>query len=242
VLLDRTTPEALAKAESANATATAIHRDPAKFRGQPFTIRGHVFHAWEDPGVAHDQPFGITRVVRVIMWSEDWGEWDTNEGGEVKTKRKLILRAFELAAITHQPLPKTGDVISATGRFLRVRSMEVQPNAERDRRMGIKRHSDRAMTFLFVTNELTVIPPRPGYDFSLLGIVLVVCASLFIGAVVIMLRRENRKKEAVFDTVRKLRGSRQALKAQRAAAANAPAPPASSTTEPPTDPAPPKAD
>lgn len=215
VLLDRTTPEAYEKVQNANLTATAIHRDPSKYRGQPFTIRGHVFHAWEDPGVAHDQPFGIPRVVRIIMWSEDWGEWDVNEGGEIKTKRKLILRAFEIAAITHQPLPKPGEVITATGRFLRVRSMEVQPNVERDKRMGIKRHSDRAMTFLFVTGDITVIPPLPGYDLSWLGIAFVVFVAGLIAIFLVMQRRENRKKDEVFDTVRKLRESRHALKAKR---------------------------
>lgn len=246
VLLDRATPEVFAKAESANATATAIHREPAKYRGQPFTIRGHVFHAWEDPGVTHDQPFGVSRVVRVILWSEDWGEWDVNEGGEVKTKRKLILRAFELAAITHQPLPKIGDIVTANGRFLRVRSMEVQPNAERDRRMGIKRHSDRAMTFMFVTNDFTVMAPRTGYDFSLLGLAFVIFAAVLIVIVLVMLRREGRKKEEVFDTVRKLRESRRSLKDKRlgapaagavaASPSEAPAAPDGSSTTPPDEP------
>lgn len=222
VLLDRTSPEALKDIGDANQQGSAIHREPSKYRGQPFTIRGHVFHAWEDPGVAHDQPFGVSRVVRIILWSEDWGDWDINEGGEIKTKRKLILRAFELAAITHQPLPEPGQVISASGRFLRLRSMEVPTNAERDRRMGIKRQSDRAHTFLFVTNDFTVIPPAVSYDFSLVWIIILVAALILGAALLRTARREEKKKELVYDSVRKLRESRQVLKAKRMAAAAAP--------------------
>lgn len=248
VLLDRTTPDQLKDIGNANEMGSAIHREPSKFRGQPFTIRGHVFHAWEDPGVAHDQPFGVSRVVRIIMWSEDWGDWDINEGGEIKTKRKLILRAFELAAITHQPLPLPGEVITASGRFLRLRSMEVPPNVERDRRLGIKRQSDRAHTFLFVTNEFTVIPPVADYDFSVLGILVVVVAALLGGGLLWIARREGQKKEEVFDSVRKLRESRQALKAKRLAAAaqpsgdggGAPATDAAAVPSPTTPPTPPQ--
>lgn len=232
VLLDRTTPDALTDIGSANQMGSAIHRDPAKHRGQPFTIRGHVFHAWEDTGVAHDQPFGISRVVRIIMWSEDWGDWDVMVNGEIVTKRKLILRAFELAAITHQPLPLPGQVITASGRFLRLRSMEVPTNAERDRRQGIKRQSDRAHTFLFVTNEFSVMKPVAEYDFSPIWLVLLVAALLLGAALLRTARREAKKKELVFDSVRKLRESRRALGGKRAGAAGDPADPASAAVDP----------
>ena len=231
VLLDRTTPEMLKDIGSANLQGSAIHREPAKYRGQPYTIRGHVFHAWEDTGVAHDQPFGVTRVVRIIMWSEDWGDWDVNVGGEIKTKRKLILRAFELAAITHQPLPLPGEVITASGRFLRLRSMEVPSNLERDRRSGVQRHSDRAHTFLFVTNEFTMMPRVAEYDFSLIWM-LALAAALVLGAALLRTaRREAQKKELVFDSVRKFRESRQALKVKRLAAAGQSTSASTATTE-----------
>lgn len=249
VLLDRTTPEALTDIGSANQLGSAIHREPAKYRGQPFTIRGHVFHAWEDTGVAHDQPFGISRVVRIIMWSEDWGDWDVMVKGEVVTKRKLILRAFELAAITHQPLPLPGQVITASGRFLRLRSMEVPTNAERDRRQGIKRQSDRAHTFLFVTNEFTTMKPVVEYDFSLVWWVLLAAALVLGAALLRTARREAKKKELVFDSVRKLRESRRALEGKRVGIAVEPAVPvpatvdavsAPSTAQPPSQSSPPE--
>jgi hypothetical protein len=222
VLLDRTSGN-LKPVASANEMGSQIHKEPSKYRGQAFTIRGRVFHAWEDPGVAHDQPFGITRVVRVIMWSEDWGDWDLYEGKELVTKRKLILRAFELAAITHQPLPQPGDIITASGRFLRLRSMEVKPNVQRDKRLGINRQSDRAHTFLFVTDKFDEVPVKPEYDFTFLGIVVVVLVTVLGIAMLLVARRDSQKKDKVFDSVRKLRESRQVLvlKQRKAAAAAA---------------------
>jgi hypothetical protein len=237
VLLDRTSQE-VKPVGSVNELGSQIHREPAKYRGQIFTIRGRVFHAWEDQGVAHDQPFGITRVVRVIVWSEDWGEWDVYEGSERVTKRKLILRAFELAAVTHQPLPKPGDIITATGRFLRLRSMEVTPNAQRDKRLGINRQSGRAHTFLFVTNEFEQVPVKPQYDFTILGIAFLLVVGGLGVALLLMARRESRKKDEVFESVRKLRESRHALLLKKRKGATDATPPAAdrpAADQPPVD-------
>jgi len=235
VLLDRTTPEVFATAKNANQLASALHKEPAAYRGQPFTVRGHVFHAWEDTAVAQDQPFGVSRVVRLILWTEDWGDWEINDGDKVKTSRKLILRAFELAAISHEPLPQVGEVITANGRFLRLRSMEVPTNEARDRRLGVKRQSDRAHTFLFVTDGFTVLPTAPQYDFTAVGILVVVLAAILGGTLLMMARREARKKEQIFDSVRKLRASRHALKAKTQATPTdnaAPEPPAADSAQP----------
>ncbi|HEX3134587.1 MAG TPA: hypothetical protein VHX44_13515, partial [Planctomycetota bacterium] len=231
VLLDRTTPEVFAKAKNANEIASALHKEPAAYRGQPFTIRGHVFHSWEDTAVAQDQPFGVSRVVRIVMWTEDWGDWEVSEGDKVKTSRKLILRAFELAAISHDPLPLVGEVITANGRFLRLRSMEVAPNEARDRRLGIKRQSDRAHTFLFVTDGFTVLPLAPQYDFTIVGILVVVLAALLGGTLLMMARRDSQKKEMIFDSVRKLRESRHALKAKKQVEPTVGSPPPASAAE-----------
>jgi hypothetical protein len=229
VQLDRTSPEAYRDAPSANAMGSAIHKEPSKFRGQPFTVRGHVFHAWEDEGVAHDHPFGVDRVVRIIMWNEDWGEWEERDRtGEVKISRKLILRAFEVAAVTHQPLPQPGDILTTQGRFLRLRAMEVSPNPNRDRILGFNRHSDRAHTFLFVTGEFSIQSPLPQYDWTWLKVVVVVASLALAGLLLYLARRESRHDNKVFDSVRRLRQTRHELKRR-----NQPA------TEPPADPAPP---
>jgi hypothetical protein len=216
MLNDRTNPGAFADAKNALKIATDIHRNPENFRGQMFTIQGRVFHAWEDEGVSYDKPFGIDRVVRVIMWSENWGEWDVVDKGQVVTKNKLILRTYELAMITHQPLPKTGDVIAATGRFLRIRSMEVGSDPLKDRAQGIHRHSNRAHTFLFVTGDYELLPPPAGYDFTPLIIIVFVIAAIFATVIIMSSRREGQKSERVQDSVRKLRESRRALEKKKA--------------------------
>ena len=221
VLLDRRTPEIYAAAKNANELAGEIHKEPAKFRGERFTIRGHVFHAWEETAVAQDRPFGVDRVVRVILWSEDWGDWEVSDGNKTKTSRKLILRAFEFAAITNDPLPLPGDIITANGRFLRLRSMEVKANearAARDRNMGIQRQSDRAHTFLFVTDGFNLAPMVPPADHTWLMIGVVAAGALLAFVLLRMSWREAQKKEQIFDSVKKLRDGRHALKAKQKAA------------------------
>ncbi len=213
VNLDRTTPGVFAKAQSANKEAAALHKKPADYRGKPFTVHGHVFHAWEDEGVAKDQPFGVGRVVRAILWSEDWGPYEiTDATGKVSTSNKLVLRAFEIAAVTHQPLPKPGDILFATGRFLRMRAMEVKPNERRDRALGVSRQSDRAFTFMFVTQGWEDVDAPVQYDLTWAKVGLVLAAVLLAGLLLHMARKESKREEGVFESVRKLRRSRGDLK------------------------------
>jgi hypothetical protein len=224
VKLDLTTPGVFDHPADGNRTANDIHKQPADFRGKVFTVHGHVFHAWEDEAVAKDHPFGVDRVVRVIMWSEDWGPYEQQDAnGKITVSNKLVLRAFEIAAISHQPLPQPGEVITATGRFLRLRAMEVKPNANRDARSGYQRQSDRANTFLFVTNEFTVVPPEDKYDGTTLSIITLVGAAIFSGMLLILARKEVKREELVFDSVRKLRATRNALDAKKKAAGAKPA-------------------
>lgn len=239
VLQDRTTAGVWDKIPSANEQGSAIHKEPSKFRGQPFSIHGYVFHAWEDLAVAQDQPFGVSRVVRVILWSEDRGDWEVNDGGTVKTSSKLILRAFEIAAITHEPLPQVGDQLTANGRFLRLRAMEVKPKPN-PRGNSVQRQSDRAYTFLFVADDFTKVPEAPHYDLTWLKIGVVLVAVFLAVSLLVMARSESRKKDEVFASVRKFRETRNALKGKakdKAAVAgtpDAPTPtPAPESPEPP---------
>ena len=242
VLLDRRTPEIFSAAKNANELAGAIHKEPAKFRGELFTIRGHVFHAWEETAVAQDRPFGVERVVRVILWSEDWGDWELSDGNKTKTSHKLILRAFEIAAITNDPLPLAGDVITAKGRFLRLRSMEVKANearAARDKSMGIQRQSDRAHTFLFVTDGFNLAPNVPQADHTWLMVCVISAGALLAFVLLRMSWREAQKKEQIFDSVKKLRDGRHALKAKQKADARESEPATSKREQPENPPDPP---
>jgi hypothetical protein len=246
VRLDLTSPGVYDKAESANAKANDLHKHPADFRGKPFKVHGHVFHAWEDEGVAKDQPFGVDRVIRVILWNEDWGPFDQQVGDKVVTSNKLVLRAFELAMITHQPLPKPGDVISATGRFLRLRAMEVKPNVRRDQANEVHRQSDRAFTFLFVTNDYAFEESvhGPNYDLIWLKIGVVIAVILIAALLISRAIKESRKEDAVLDSVRRMRQSRQELKRKAAGEAIVPVASEPSPTgpgQPPAAPEPPPA-
>ncbi len=235
VKLDLTSPDSNIQAPSANQHAAEIHQTPVPFRGKPYTVHGHVFSAWEDPAVAKDHPFAVDRVVRVIMWSEDWGLFDQlDHAGKVTTSNKLVLRAFEIAAISHQPLPQPGDLITATGRFLRLRAMEVKTDPARDAALTYRRQSDRAYTFLFVTNEFSILPPPAQYDWTMLSLITLGAALAFSGLILVMTRRESRQQELVFDSVRRLRLTRSRLRAQRAAPAAA----AAGALAPPGAPAP----
>lgn len=238
VLLDRTTPGVFDGAPSANKEAAKLHKKPADFRGKPFTLSGHVFHAWEDEGVAKDQPFGVGRVVRAILWTEDWGPYEITDvtGKVISNSNKLVLRAFEIAAISHKPLPKSGDVVTVTGRFLRMRALEVKPNERRDRALGVTRQSDRAFTFFFVTQEWEDVAPPVSYDFTWFGIGLVIFAILLAALLLNMARKEGDREGLVFDSVRKLRRTREQLKkgaATGGVAAPAPSPNAPPSTEAP---------
>jgi hypothetical protein len=234
VKLDLTSPDSSIPAPSANQHAAEIHQTPAPFRGKRYTVHGHVFSAWEDPAVAKDHPFAVDRVIRIIMWSEDWGLFDQRDStGKISTSNKLVLRAFEIAAISHQPLPQPGDLITATGRFLRLRAMEVKSDPGRDAALQYRRQSDRAYTFLFVTNEFAILPPPAQYDWTMLSLITLGAALAFSGLILVMTRRESRQQELVFDSVRKLRTTRNKLRAQRAAPAAAPAAGGPAAADPP---------
>ncbi len=231
VRLDLTSPDSSLPTQSANQRAEEIHRQPMNFRGQRYSVHGHVFSAWEDPAVAKDQPFGVDRVVRIILWSEDWGPFDQRDSkGRVSTLNKLVLRAFEIAAVSHQPLPQPGDMITATGRFLRLRAMEVKPDPRRDAQLTYRRQSDRAYTFMFVTNEYAILPPPAQYDWTLLSLITMGAALGFAILILVMTRRESRQQDMVFDSVRKLRSTRNKLRGQTAPAGPAPAPEAGAAT------------
>jgi hypothetical protein len=211
VKIDRTTSEAVENAPNANELANDIHKTPAQFRGKPFKLQGRVFHAWEDKDIAQDKPFGVERVVRIILWTQDYGPVEIDDRGKTITVKKWVLRAFEMAAITDQPIPETGDLISATGRFLRMRAMEVKNRSGNEDGPKLPRQSGRTYTFMFVTNQYALVPPPPEYNWTWLQIGIVVVA-IVIGLILMMVvRRESKSEAKVFEVVRRIRQTRQAL-------------------------------
>lgn len=211
VAREAATPDVLANPGNLNQVANEVHQKPDDFRGQPFTVRGKVFNAWVDPAAGRDQPFGVQRVVRIIFWSEDWSKISLS--GQGQPVDKLVARVFEIAAVSDRPLPAVGTAITATGRFMRLRAMEVKPDKRREEASAFTRQSDRSYTFFLVTNGWTELPPEaPAYTWTwvnnvILGLVLVGTAGLLW-----LVRRNGKREGLVQESIRRLRATRHQLK------------------------------
>ena len=205
--IDRDAPETLDAADQGNARADAIHRDPVPFRGQLFHVTGQVYHAWEDPLPARDQPYGINRVVRVLLWNRDIGQVTEIENGKPRFKTQ-ILRLYELALATDQPLPARGDKLLATARFMKFRAIPIQKDLLRDETNSVTRQSDKVYPFTFVGSDFTIIPPPPIYEFSWVS----AAGAVFAGGMVVFLlwiiRRDQTLQDQVPHQIRRLRQTR----------------------------------
>lgn len=220
VQLDKTTPGVYGEVPDGNQAADEVHLRPADFRGKPFTVTGYVYQAWEDPEVARDQPFGVGRVVRVLVFRRDLAPYTETKDGVSETTVKLVLRLYEFAAITDQPLPPVGSLISATGRFLKKRAIAVEPDALRDKINKVERQSDRVYTWMYVTGPWQYVPEPPpdrigpfGWGIAVVGLI-----GLVVG--IVWWRKEVR--EGAQRAERKVAE----LRARRLAATGRTAPPA----------------
>lgn len=205
--LDRDDPQSLAAADQGNARADAIHRDPPTFRGQLFHVTGRVYRAWEDPLPARDQPYGITRVVRILLWNRDIGQVTEIEDGKPRFKTQ-ILRLYELALATNQPLPERGDKIVATARFLKFRAIPVARDRLRDEANGMTRQSDKVYPFTFVGGDFTVIPPPSPYTFTWVSVLGAGIAATMVIFLIWVVRRDQQSQDRVPHQIRALRASR----------------------------------
>lgn len=201
--------DAYAGAPSANALGNDIHQQPQRFRGQAFRVTGYVYRAWEDPAVAERQPWGITRVVRVLLWSRDFGAVTELVNGQPRV-RTQILRLYELAMITDQPLPQRMDRIAAAGRFIKFHAIAVQSDPTRDRLLGIARQSDRAYTYFFATGPYSVLPPPPIYEFGPWSLITVLVTTSLATLLWILWRRDAAAVAALGPQLRAMRAARRA--------------------------------
>jgi hypothetical protein len=207
-------PGLFADAASGNLHADDIHKRPDRSRGQPFVISGYVYRSWEDSNVARDQPFGVHRGLRVLLWSRDFGQVTENLDGK-PTLKSQILRLYEACLVTDQPLPERGAKIIIPSRFFKFRSIPVTPNSLRDKRNGVQRQSDKVYAFVFVGSSYAFEPPPPIYTFNVLDTVI---AALCIGLAVLMfvlVRRDQRLEDLIGPQVRRIRESRKRLAAGR---------------------------
>lgn len=230
--VDRATEGQFADAPSGNANADDIHQDPARFRGKPYTVIGSVYKSWEDPNVARDQPFGVAKVRRILLWNRDFGKVTEQVDGKTVIKSQ-ILRLYEVCVSGDQPAPERGARIAVDGRFFKFRAIPVKSDTLRDARNSVTRQSDNVYTFVFVGAGYRIIPPPPAYELGSFDVIAVAVALAFIVLFVMLRRRDSRLESQISGQVRNLRSTRRTLEAARhTPATQAP------TGQPPTAPSP----
>jgi hypothetical protein len=230
VLRDRTTAGVWDDVVDGNQAANDVHLRPSDFRGKPFKVTGYVYLSWEDTDVARDQPFGVARVVRVLIWRRDVAPVTETIDGVTTTDTKQVLRLYELAVVTDQEMPERGAYITATGRFLKKRAIPVETNHVRDRLNDVQRHSDRVYTWMYVTGPWEVLPDEAKPGLGILG--WFVTGLGFVGLVIgiwwwlVEVRLGGRR---VQNTVAQMRKNRARLQSK---APSSDAPAAASTADP----------
>ena len=234
VRLDQTTAGAWDGAADGNQSADDLHLRPADFRGKPFQITGHVYDSWEDREVARDQPFGVGRVVRMLLWRRDIAPVTESLNGVEKRAIKQVLRLYEFAAITEQTPPPRGTLVTTQGRFLKKRAIPVKINEAADRANGVERQSDRIYTWMFVTGPWTETDvARSGPEMGALGWGLAGLTSILLIVGIVWWQREVR------DGGRLMRGHVAAVRANRKRLATQVTPPPSPSPAPVDQQAPP---
>ncbi len=209
VLRDRTTAGAWDGAEDGNQAADDLHLHPANFRAKPYRITGYVYESWEDQEVARDQPFGVGRVVRLLIYRRDVAPVTETIEGKESREVKQVLRLYELAVITDQPPPERGVLVTALGRFLKKRAIPVKIEEMRDKANGVNRHSDRVYTWLFVTAPWEEVAVQQRYGMGLPGWSIVILTSILLIVGIFWWRVE------VKDGGRRIRGQVTAVRANR---------------------------
>ncbi len=199
-----------AEARSGNLVANDIHQAPIKFRGQPFVVKLKVWITWEDELVARDQPFGVDRVVRILGYHRDFSPFTQGPPDKPVVNMREPLRLFEVAVIGRQPPPAPGSEITVQGRFLKLRAIPVVPDALRDERNGIQRHSDRCYAFMFVAGAWKDSPP-PTRVFTANEIAITAAILFAIGLFGWLVWREQRRT-SIDPVISKLRESRRKLR------------------------------
>ena len=195
---------------SGNLTADDIHQKPDSFRGKPFTIAGYVYRGWEDSNVARDQPFGVTRVVRLLLWNRDFGKVTEDIDGK-PTIKSQILRLYEVCLVTDQPLPERGAKILVNGRFFKFRAIPVTPSSLRDKRNQVQRQSDNVYPFVFVGTGYSFEAPPARHTFTWMDSIIAVCCIALGILMLVLVRRDQRLEGLVGGQIRKFRATRQAL-------------------------------
>ena len=213
-------PQLYAGGFNANRIANDIHQRPDEFRGRIGTLRGVVYHAWEDGQVAADQPFDVRRVARVLLFKRDIGP--ITEDGVTSTKS--VLRLFEIAVVGDQPLPRAGDYIEATGRFIKWRAIKVDRDRQQDRESNFAGGAGKVYSMFFVVPSYRPVEVQ-SVDWMPVKIALSVLAGIFFIGMLAYLHRDRGAERRMRQSVALLRETRRKAAAKRHTGDTPPAPP-----------------
>ena len=196
-------PELYAAGFDANRIANDIHQRPDEFRGRIGTVRGVVYHAWEDGQIAADQPFDVRRVARVLLFKRDIGP--ITEDGVTRTKS--VLRLFEIAVVGDQPLPRAGDYVEATGRFIKWRAIKVDRDRQEDRATNFAGGAGKVYSMFFVVPSYRSVEVQT-VNWMPVKIVISVLAGLFFIGMLAYLHRDRGAERRMRQSVALLRETR----------------------------------
>ena len=158
-LIDSYDENVYENAVSANPISGKMHDNPSAYRGQVFTVRGRVLDVFTDDLVKRQKPYNIEKVSRVLLWAlvkEKYQEQNTYTG-EISEKITHVRHTYELAVIGDVGELSVGQIVEATGRFLKVHGIPMDRSSNRDRVFG-KLQSDNFYSKMFVVPSLSIIP------------------------------------------------------------------------------------
>lgn len=209
VKLDDSTPGAYDDAVSIEEAAEALYQTPETHRGEVVTVVGKVWDAWYDEQVARDQPYGVGKVMRIWLWRVVYGIGD-------KPFRDL----YELAVVapSGQELPRRGETISATGRFLKVH-MYYTPVSQFTYLLDDGMENNDKVLFKFVVvPEFEVIPEPTERDYLPWKITFLVISASFFLIMGLLILRDHRHEDDYKTGVKRLRENRRKLQRSRTVA------------------------
>jgi hypothetical protein len=206
VRLDMSTPGAFGDAKPMDVHSEVLYRNPSEHRGEVYTVRGKVWDAWMDDQVRRDQPYGVGRVMRIWLYRTVFGIGD-------KPFRDL----YEVAILApgDSLLPKRGEEVEVTGRFMKVQLYHT-PASNFHYLIDDQVQQNEDVLFKFIVAPSMKIIPEAS-EMSYLGwkIVFLVVSFSFFALMGFLIFRDERHDNDYRQGVRKIRATRRRLKQER---------------------------
>lgn len=187
-------PSFYADPPSLNYLADAVHREPGKYRGEPFTVTGNVVAAWVDEHTMRAHP-ELGRVVRMLLYHRDLAPLRENVAGEEVDRTLIVQRYYDVAARSDQELPKPNDPIIAKGRFLKFLARPLDKPTKPMKRV----YSDRVFSLMLVAPGFEVKNlevSMPFFTYGIMAAAVILSLVLVRHAIHVQREASARKKAA----------------------------------------------